>query len=157
MDWVFVIGLIIMGFFLLLVEIFIIPGITLAGIVGSLSIAGGIYYAYAKIGAWPAVGALVLSLVIGGIFLAFVIRTKSWGRLILSSREESKAGFRSSKAELEKLVGRVGRSLTPLRPAGTALIGEEKVDVVTEGDFIERDTQITVVEVQGNRVIVRPS
>jgi membrane-bound serine protease (ClpP class) len=48
-----------------------------------------------------------------------------------------------------------GRALTDLRPAGVAIIGEERVDVVSEGDYISADSPITVYKVIGNRVVVR--
>jgi len=45
-PWFFAIGLILIGFVLILIEIFLIPGITLAGIGGGLAILGGVFYAY---------------------------------------------------------------------------------------------------------------
>lgn len=58
---------------------------------------------------------------------------------------------------LTRLAGQKGRALTPLRPGGAALIGDERVDVVTEGKFVEADTPITVIHIEGNRVVVEPS
>lgn len=52
--------------------------------------------------------------------------------------------------------GKEGVAITPLRPAGTALIEGERINVVTEGAFVERDSSVTVVEVEGNRVVVQP-
>ena len=155
MSWLFVILLIFVGFVLLLVELFLIPGINVVGIVGFGSVAWGIYYAYVKLGAWPAVGALIISLIFGGVLIGVIVRTRSWRRLVLEVREETSEGFRSSNKDLEEFVGKEGSALTPLRPAGTATIGDQKVDVVTEGAFIERGTRIMVADVKGSRVIVR--
>ena len=155
MSWLFVIILIFVGFVLLLVEIFLIPGVNIVGIVGFGSVVWGIYYAYVKLGTWPALSALIVSLIFGGVLIAIIARTRSWSRLILEAREDVSEGFRSSSHELEKLVGQEGRALTPLRPAGTAEIGDRKVDVVTEGAFVERGTRVVVADVQGHRVIVR--
>ena len=155
MSWLFVIILIFVGFVLLLVEIFLIPGINVVGIVGFGSVVWGIYYAYVKLGTWPALSALIVSLIFGGVLIAIIARTRSWSRLILEAREDVDEGFRSSSDELEELVGQEGRALTPLRPAGTAEIGDRKVDVVTEGAFVERGTRVVVADVQGHRVIVR--
>jgi membrane-bound serine protease (ClpP class) len=52
-------------------------------------------------------------------------------------------------------VGHVGRTQGPLRPSGRARFGENLVDVVTEGDFVDHDTEIKIVQKQGNRVVVR--
>ena len=57
---------------------------------------------------------------------------------------------------LKDLVGLEGRSITPLRPAGAALIGARRLDVVTEGKFVATDKPIKVIQVEGNRVIVEP-
>ncbi len=54
-----------------------------------------------------------------------------------------------------QLVGHEGSTLTPLRPAGMALIDGNKVDVVSGGTFIDKNARIRVVELSGNRVVVR--
>ena len=54
------------------------------------------------------------------------------------------------------LVGREGVALTDLRPSGTALFGEERVDAVSESEWIEEGTEIKVVSSEGYRVVVRP-
>ena len=56
---------------------------------------------------------------------------------------------------VDGLLGHQGQTVTPLRPAGMALINGKKVDVVSVGDFIERDCVVEVVEISGNRVVVR--
>ncbi|MNC78018.1 hypothetical protein D3C75_1301300 [compost metagenome] len=58
---------------------------------------------------------------------------------------------------LEKLslVGASGVSITPLRPAGTASLNGERVDVVTEGSFIAAGASISVIKVEGGRVVVK--
>lgn len=53
------------------------------------------------------------------------------------------------------LIGKVGRAITDLRPAGTALIGDERVDVVTEGPWIEADVAVRVIQAEGYRHVVR--
>jgi membrane-bound serine protease (ClpP class) len=55
---------------------------------------------------------------------------------------------------LTRLVGQQGRSLTPLSPGGAAMIGNERIDVVTEGKFVEADTPLKVLKVEGSRVVV---
>lgn len=55
---------------------------------------------------------------------------------------------------LAPLLGKQGRTLTPLRPAGTAMIDDRKVDVVTQGKFVEPGTTVKVIVVEGNKVVV---
>jgi membrane-bound serine protease (ClpP class) len=57
---------------------------------------------------------------------------------------------------LSHLLGKEGRTVTPLRPAGSAMIGEAKVDVVAQGKFVDPGTPIRVIHVEGNRVVVEP-
>jgi membrane-bound serine protease (ClpP class) len=64
-----------------------------------------------------------------------------------------------STAPLEKAgkleVGDTGIAITKLRPAGQGRFGDSVVDVVTEGDFIEREQKIKIIQIQGNRVVVK--
>lgn len=62
----------------------------------------------------------------------------------------------SSQEDKSEYVGRRGRTITILRPSGTVRIGRERVDAVSHGDFIDKDTDIRVVQVEGTRVIVEP-
>jgi len=52
-------------------------------------------------------------------------------------------------------VGKVGTALTPLRPAGTAEVAGQRLDVVTEGEFIHSGMQIKVIKVEGTRIVVK--
>jgi len=63
-------------------------------------------------------------------------------------------GYTSADTRTE-LLGRTGTALTPLRPAGTAQIGEERIDVVTSGEFISANSPIIVIQVEGSRIVVR--
>lgn len=64
-------------------------------------------------------------------------------------------GTTGAKTLPKDMVGQEGVALTPLRPAGTIRIGDRKVDVVSEGEVIDPNTRVRVVEVKGNRVVVR--
>ena len=76
----------------------------------------------------------------------------------LMLRIENVAGNQSSPdaPPLNHLVGKQGQSITPLRPAGSALIGEDKIDVVTEGKFVDPGIRVVVIRVEGSRVVVEP-
>jgi membrane-bound serine protease (ClpP class) len=57
--------------------------------------------------------------------------------------------------DLSQLLNQTGSAYTDLRPSGKAVIGDDRVDVVTEGAFIEKDHPVRVVAVEGKRVVVR--
>jgi membrane-bound serine protease (ClpP class) len=84
--------------------------------------------------------------------MRFGTKTRLSEKIFLQSTEK---GFRSTSENLEDLKGRTGISLTTLRPSGKALIDGRKVNVVTEGVFLDRGSKIKVVMVEGNRVVVR--
>jgi membrane protein implicated in regulation of membrane protease activity len=64
---------------------------------------------------------------------------------------------RESLVNYEHLLGQPGTAITRLAPSGRAKIGDELIDVITAGEFIDRDSRLVVVEVRGNRVVVAPS
>jgi membrane-bound serine protease (ClpP class) len=72
-----------------------------------------------------------------------------------SIEEQSLISERESLARLDHLLGARGLSLTPLLPGGKARIGDELVDVLTDGEFVDRGQPVEVVEVRGNRIVVR--
>ena len=155
-SWLVILLLLFLGFALILIELFIIPGFGLTGLSGLVSLAIASYFAFTRVRSpWAGWGALLGTLVILTIFIKFFPMTRSWKRMRLNAREDSKKGFAASSSQLEELVGKTGVSLTILRPAGTAKIEGKRVDVVTEGIFIPKDTDIKVVMVKGNRVVVR--
>ena len=61
---------------------------------------------------------------------------------------------RGTEKGLDQLVGKEGQTLTALRPAGIAFIEDKRVDVVTRGEMIDKESAIKVVKVEGNRIVV---
>jgi membrane-bound serine protease (ClpP class) len=57
--------------------------------------------------------------------------------------------------ELAALLGAIGVAATPLRPAGKVKFGDEYLDVVAEGSFVQPGTRVQVIEIEGNRVVVK--
>jgi membrane-bound serine protease (ClpP class) len=137
------------GMALCVAEIFL-PGVVL-GIVGVFCVLGSIYFAFmsnAVLG-WTLTGITVAS-----VPLLIVMWVKVLNRVMAIKHTE--AGYSGTSAEDKALLGKEGVVLTKLRPAGSARIGDVKVDVVSEGEIIEPNARVRVVEVKGNRVVVRP-
>src|SRR5690625_2751829 len=74
--------------------------------------------------------------------------------LILTDRTSTELGSVSSVSRSD-LAGLVGITVTQLRPAGTAEVNPERIDVVSEGNFIELGKEVEVIQVEGMRVVVR--
>ena len=150
----------VIGLGLLVFEVFVTPGFGVAGVLGIISILGGILFIFGK-SYDPEVAILWLSISFIATFglgiVAFYTlpKTRTWQQFVLSTAEDSELGYQAPSAELENYAGKTGRAVTPLRPAGTAIIDGSRVDVVTEGNFISNDMLVKVVGVEGMRVIVQ--
>ena len=94
---------------------------------------------------------LILIPVLVIVGLKLLARSPVTLRKTLSRKE----GVSSQSSELESYVGRQGNAVTDLRPAGIAVINGKRVDVVTRGEYLEKDSAIIVTTVTGNQIIVR--
>ena len=94
---------------------------------------------------------LILIPVLVIVGLKLLARSPITLRKTLSRKE----GVSSQSSKLESYVGRQGNALTDLRPAGIAVINDKRVDVVTRGEYLEKDSAIIVTAVTGNQIIVR--
>ncbi|WP_071395815.1 NfeD family protein [Bacillus tuaregi] len=81
-------------------------------------------------------------------------KMKFFKKLILTDSTSTEQGYVSNQNRTE-LVGVVGTCLTDLRPSGMVVIGEERIDVVSEGEFIAKGSQVKVVKTEGSRIVVR--
>jgi len=147
--------LFVIGVALLITEVFV-SSFGILGILGSASLIAGVIMAAPS--PKSAVVSLVVALVVAGI-LVFIIAKRFahrgvWNKFILSESLTTERGYVST-ADKATFLGMQGHSITPLRPAGTALIGDQRVDVVTLGEFIAANTEIKVIRVEGTRVVVQ--
>lgn len=154
------------GVILLAIEIFVVPGFGLLGIMGGIAIVGALFMSL--VGGIPTMADFAQAGVILSTSLLILMVT-SWallrhlphsGRLarsgiFLATRGDRSEGWTSVPARPE-LVGREGTALTDLRPAGTVLIGDERIDAVSEAAWIEHGTRVKVVRSEGYRLVVRP-
>lgn len=142
------------GTALLLLECFI-PGVGVPGITGAVLVLFAIVALVPRIGWYVVLIALAVVLL---IILAISAFAKSAGRggnpLVLDARTDRASGF-SANDDKRGLIHKEGLAVTQLRPAGIALIDGNRVDVVTDGDFIEVNEPVKVVDIEGRRVIVK--
>lgn len=132
------------------------PGIGAPGIIGTLLlIAGVILYAKSPLQALIMV-AVILAIL--GAALVVILQLASRGHLsrhiVLQDSLENDTRF-SAIDDLNYFVGSEGKTLTVLRPSGTADFSGVKLDVVSEGEFIPKDSDIIIIKVERNRIVVR--
>jgi membrane-bound serine protease (ClpP class) len=166
-GWVHI-ALFVSGVVLLIIEIFVIPGFGIAGIVGITFMIAALVLA---LGDWssPNLGqelaravAVLFSAFIGAcvllaVFAKLLPRTPFLNRIFLSQTMNKEDGYSvRDEKKLKRWVGQSGVAQTILRPAGKALINGTLLDVVTLGDFVEKNTKICVITTESNRIVVEP-
>ncbi|WP_413465958.1 NfeD family protein [Metabacillus litoralis] len=147
--------LFILGIILIIAELFVPGGIM--GILGFASVIGSLYIASGNFIQMTIslLIAFAVSIVVSILLVkVFGKRMNIFKRLILRDSTNTESGYVSSKTRNE-LINLEGVALTTLRPAGTAIIGEERLDVVTEGSYINKGQKVKVVKVEGSRIVVR--
>ena len=146
-----VVTLILVGAALLLLET-VLPGLV-AGILGFLCLAAGVFLGYTKFG--MRTGNLILIGVGFGLVLGMFCWIKYFPNSRIAKLFVSQQTIGGLGVEKPELLHQTGVAYTNLRPSGTALINGHRVDVVTEGAMIERGAPIKVVAIEGMRVVVR--
>jgi len=179
-NWVEV-ALFVVGVLLLLVEIFLIPGFGITGALGIICILAGLFGMLLKNSPgeipwprnefdWQMFTNGALGLAVG--FLAFVVAAWLFSRympkleflsgliLVPSKARQGnamKVGMtvppESEAAGIK--VGDLGEVVTKLRPIGRAKFGEAIVDVVAEAEFLDKGVNVEIIEIHGNKVVVR--
>ena len=157
-GWAFL--LFMLGIALIALEIFVIPGFGIAGILGIVLMLGSVFFVFdgaynlSTAVLWLSISVILTSALT--ILAAFLLpETRLFQRFALSTVMDTDMGYHSSSAEdFQAYLGQSGTALTPLRPSGTARIADRRVDVVTVGDFIPQNSNVRVVEVEGSKVFV---
>ncbi|PID57325.1 MAG: peptidase [Ignavibacteriae bacterium] len=156
--------LFIVGVILLILEIFVIPGFGIFGIAGILLIVGSLFLGL--ISDFPLVdgeiiemaiiqlaGAFILTGIIIYFLLKFLPKTSIWNKLILNRNIDEQSGY-TSDVKLKALLNQEGLALTDLRPSGTAKIKNERIDVVTNGEYITKGKKVRVIKEEGSKIVV---
>ena len=138
-----------------LVELFLPGGVF--GIIGIIAFVASIVLGFQKYPEWGfliAGAELIVATVLVIVGIKYFPQSYAGKLLILGRSLDKKSGY-SGTEPLDGYVGKEGVSLTHLRPAGMAEIGSRRLDVVTEGTFIDKGKTLKVIRVEGNRVVVR--
>lgn len=132
------------------------PGFGAPGIIGVILLAAGIIL-YSKT-VLQALIMIAVVLAVLGAALALVLQSASKGRLgkhiVLDSTVDDDVKF-SAFDDLSYLVGSEGKTLTVLRPSGSADFNGVRLDVVSEGEYIPKGTTVYVDKIEGNRIVVK--
>jgi membrane-bound serine protease (ClpP class) len=163
-DWTEIL-IFLVGAALVIVDLFFITGFGVVGIPGLVLMVAGLWLSLVgrtELWTWDSVGAatrplllaFVMTVVLGYMMVKWLPRSTTWNRIILQAETSRTAGY-SADTSYSDLMGAEGVAFTALRPAGTGVFGDRRISVATEGDYLDKNTPIRVVAVEGNRVVVR--
>lgn len=155
------------GVVLIIIEIFFIPGFGVAGGLGislvifslGASLIGNIGFRFPPLEHISlAVWTLTITLVIGILLLMSLARylpqNQMFSRLVLMESTDRNTGYTSAKS-LDDLIGMEGVTITPLRPSGVILVDDRRIDVISDGEFVENGARVRVVDTGSSRVVVK--
>ena len=152
MFWLVIVTLILIGLAFMLLEILVIPGTGVAGIIGFILIGIGVWQTYAYYGA--ASGHWVLAGTFAGTIgvLALSLRSKTWRRVMLKSEIDSRVNLVD---EINLKKGDEGKAVSRLAPMGKALFGAEYYEGRKQGDFIDPGTEVVIEKIEDHKIFVK--
>jgi len=151
MDILIVIILCIIGILLILAEIFLIPGLTLAGIAGAAFSIGGVYYAFRYIGTTAGIITLVSVVIMIGIAFIYLVKSKALDRIALKTDIDSTVGAKELPDISE---GDKGIAISRLNPIGKVRVNNITMEAKTLSEFIDENSTVTVIKVLPTQLIV---
>ncbi len=152
MTWLIVLSLIVAGIIFLLLEILVVPGATVVGLFGLILVIAGIVVSFNHYGVEIGIMTLGGTLIVSLISISIALRSNTWKKAMHSTALEGRVNV----VEADKVVkGDEGNAITRLNPMGKALIRNEYYEVRSLDNLIPENTPITVVKVEGNKIIVK--
>ena len=148
----------VIGIGLMVLEAFM-PGFGLPGISGIILEVVAVALTWMNHGPMAALGMTLIVLSILAIAISMSLRSAANGKLsrsklVLNDTESNEAGYRSTE-DLDVFLGKEGVTTTVLRPTGMAEFDGVRLNVVSEGEFIQSGTRVQIVRVEGSRILVR--
>lgn len=145
----------VLGFILLGIEM-VVPGFSVPGVAGIISLVAGVFLAADSIQEGVVITLIVLALL--GIMFAILLFLLSKGKLkppiVLEEEQKTEEGYISSK-DLEYLLGKEGTAVTDLRPSGMGDFDGVVLDVISGGTYIDKGTPLVIDKVKGSKLIVQ--
>lgn len=150
-----VVALFIIGVFLMVLEA-LAPGFGILGLSGIAALAASIILAYPSraVGAWSVAIATLWLILLGRVVFRALGAVGAWKRMVLQTSQTKEEGYVAVSIHPE-WMGREGVALTTMRPVGAIEIDDQRIDAITEGEFVPANTPVRVIRVEGNRVVVR--
>lgn len=148
-----IILLIFLGLVLLLIEFAVIPGVTIAGIGGLLLLGGSVWIAFSEHGTIPGFITLAIVLLVAPAMVYYFFKTRTGKKMILNKNIVGKIDLVNN----EKIaIGDIGKTIGRLAPMGKVRVNGEVVEAQSTGALIDQKTEIIVLKIESNKIIVEP-
>ncbi len=142
-----------LGLLLIIFEFLVLPGTNISGIIGIVLIIGGIYYGYKSLGVPAGHYILIAVLVVMIGTMVLILRSNTWQKMSLKTVINSKV----ENIEIKNInPGDKGKALTRLAPIGTVMVNDKTFEGKSRHKFIDQNTPIEVIKIEGNQLIVKP-
>jgi membrane-bound ClpP family serine protease len=152
MDILIVVVLCIVGILLILAEIFLIPGLTIAALAGGAFSFGGVYYAFRYLGTTGGIITLISVIVVIGIAFVYLVKSKALDTIALKSDIDSTI---APSEPLAISVGDEGISISRLNPMGKVKVNNITMEAKTLGEYVDENTEIVILKVSQTQLIVK--
>lgn len=150
------VALILLGFVLVALEVYVVPGIGVVGIGGGLALVAGIVMAFVHGGVLGGVVAVLAAGAVGAVLGYVMWETGALQRFVLAEELRAASDDEASVARPRaRLLGKEGVAVTPLRPSGVCEVEGERVEAHTEGAYIAAGSRVRVVAMDRRRFLVR--
>ncbi|WP_372936526.1 NfeD family protein [Mariniphaga sediminis] len=148
-----IILLILLGLLLLLIEFAVIPGVTIAGIGGFVLLGISVYIAFTEYGTGIGFLTLTFVLIASPLLIFYFFKSKTGKKMVLDSLIDGKV----ETVDAQKIqVGDTGKTIGRLAPSGKVKVSGEVVEAQSTGAFIDHNTEIKVLKILTNKIIVEP-
>lgn len=153
MSVIAIILLILLGLLLLLIEFAVIPGITIAGIGGFVLLGASVYIAFVQYGTGIGFLTLAVVLVLAPLMIYYFFKSKSGKKMILENKISGKVDLVDNK---KIAAGDFGKTIGRLAPMGKIKVNGQVVEAQSTGIMIDPKTDVRILKVESNKVIVEP-
>ena len=114
-----------------------------------------LYLVFTDLSTAAGIAFVIVDIITLPVLIVIGIKMLAKSPVTLSTELSSKLGVSSQSPELTQYIDKEGRAITDLHPAGTALVEGKRLDVVSRGEYIEKNAALMVIAVSGNRIVVR--
>jgi membrane-bound ClpP family serine protease len=142
------------GILVIIAEI-ILPSGGILAILATGLFGYSLYLVFTNISASAGMAFIIADLIIVPILLYFGIKFLAKSPVTLRTKLSREDGVTAQSSDQNDYLGSVGLAITDLRPSGVATIDDQRLDVVTRGEYLEKQTEIIVIAVRGNQIVVK--